>query len=220
MRLDFALYGITIVLFALAAIVFVLNPNGRDVYTIAISILGILTAATGYVLRPRTETTTQAQPTTPPQAAPEQTQPQPVVAAPTVEPPKTETPTPQVETPPTTPPPPQPPETPAASPTVETPKPPEPAPAPEAPVLTAPPPAPQLSAPTEVPVLSATAPPVASDLTQIHGINAKRAEQLKAIGINSVADLSKASPEETAAKLQVSPKIVKMWIGSAKKQTK
>ena len=57
-------------------------------------------------------------------------------------------------------------------------------------------------------------------LTQIRGINEKRAVQLRANGINSVEDLAKASASDLATKLEVSPKIVKMWIGSAKKLVK
>lgn len=61
---------------------------------------------------------------------------------------------------------------------------------------------------------------VTSELTQIRGISKARAEQLKANGIETLKALAEASPEVLAAKLQVSPKIVKMWIGSAKKLAK
>ena len=72
-------------------------------------------------------------------------------------------------------------------------------------------PAPQTAAPV------AEAPAQTMGLTQIRGINEKRAVQLRANGINSVEDLAKASASDLATKLEVSPKIVKMWIGSAKK---
>lgn len=72
-----------------------------------------------------------------------------------------------------------------------------------------------------VPEKPAVAPAdVASELTQIRGISKARAEQLKANGIETLKALSEASPEALAEKLQVSPKIVKMWIGSAKKLAK
>jgi predicted flap endonuclease-1-like 5' DNA nuclease len=54
------------------------------------------------------------------------------------------------------------------------------------------------------------------ELTQVKGIGEKRATQLKALGINSVNDLAKASAEDIAKKLQISSKITKKWIASAK----
>jgi|Deesub1362B_J571_1020462.scaffolds.fasta_scaffold22131_2 predicted flap endonuclease-1-like 5' DNA nuclease len=59
-----------------------------------------------------------------------------------------------------------------------------------------------------------------SQLTQVKGIGAKRAEQLKDLGINSVEDLANASAKELAAKLKISPKITKRWITNAKELTK
>ena len=58
------------------------------------------------------------------------------------------------------------------------------------------------------------------EFAQIRGINKTRATELMANGIKNLKDLAKASPEDLAAKLKVSPKIVKMWIGSAKKLVK
>jgi predicted flap endonuclease-1-like 5' DNA nuclease len=58
------------------------------------------------------------------------------------------------------------------------------------------------------------------DLTQVKGIGEKRATQLKALGINSVDDLSKASAKALAKKLKISPKIVQKWVASAKKLVK
>ncbi|MDI6690742.1 MAG: helix-hairpin-helix domain-containing protein [Candidatus Bathyarchaeota archaeon] len=55
------------------------------------------------------------------------------------------------------------------------------------------------------------------ELTQVKGIKEKRAGQLKAVGINSVEDLAKASAEDLAAKLKISPKIIERWIEEAKK---
>ncbi|MEM2677003.1 MAG: helix-hairpin-helix domain-containing protein [Candidatus Bathyarchaeia archaeon] len=55
------------------------------------------------------------------------------------------------------------------------------------------------------------------DLTEIKGIGAKRAEQLKTLGITSVESLAKASAEDLASKLKVSRKTAKKWIEDAKK---
>lgn len=53
-------------------------------------------------------------------------------------------------------------------------------------------------------------------LTRVKGIGEKRAKQLKALGIATVADLSVASAEELAEKLQISPKITSQWIQNAR----
>ena len=60
----------------------------------------------------------------------------------------------------------------------------------------------------------------ALELTQVKGIGEKRATQLKALGISSVEDLAKASAEDIAKKSQISSKITKKWIASAKKLVK
>jgi predicted flap endonuclease-1-like 5' DNA nuclease len=67
------------------------------------------------------------------------------------------------------------------------------------------------------PVATAASP---SELTQIRGINEKRATKMKTIGIETIDALAAASAEDLAAKLELSTKIVKMWIGSAKKMKK
>ncbi|MFQ6067966.1 MAG: DUF4332 domain-containing protein [Candidatus Bathyarchaeia archaeon] len=54
------------------------------------------------------------------------------------------------------------------------------------------------------------------ELTRVKGIGERRAEQLKALGIATVADLSVASAEELAEKLQVSLKITNLWITEAR----
>lgn len=59
--------------------------------------------------------------------------------------------------------------------------------------------------------------PVPKGLTEVKGIGEKRAEQLKTIGINTVEELAKASADDLAAKLKVSPKITNIWIENAKK---
>jgi predicted flap endonuclease-1-like 5' DNA nuclease len=76
---------------------------------------------------------------------------------------------------------------------------------------------PATPSPTPVP---STEVPAESVFTQIRGISDKRAAQLKEHGITTYEQLANASADELAAKLGVSPKIVKMWIGSAKKLTK
>ncbi len=55
------------------------------------------------------------------------------------------------------------------------------------------------------------------ELTEIKGIGVKRAEQLKTLGIANVENLAKASAEDLASKLKISPKITKRWIEEAKK---
>lgn len=76
------------------------------------------------------------------------------------------------------------------------------------------------SAPTvvteEIPV-EVEAAPSAPELTQVKGIGEKRTEQLKAVGINNVEDLAKASAKNLAVKLKISPKITRRWIRDAKK---
>ena len=61
--------------------------------------------------------------------------------------------------------------------------------------------------------------PTGTPLTNIKGIGEKRAEQLKALGIDSVEELAKASAEELASKLKISLKITQRWIENAKKLT-
>jgi predicted flap endonuclease-1-like 5' DNA nuclease len=54
------------------------------------------------------------------------------------------------------------------------------------------------------------------ELTEVKGIGEKRREQLKALNINGVEDLAKASAEDLASKLKISPKITGKWIENAK----
>ncbi len=56
------------------------------------------------------------------------------------------------------------------------------------------------------------------DLTQVKGIGTRRAAQLKALGINSVADLAASSAEDIAEKLNVSPKRTRRWTTEARRQ--
>jgi len=59
--------------------------------------------------------------------------------------------------------------------------------------------------------------PPSVGLLDVKGIKEKRAQQLKAIGINTVEDLAKASPEELASKLKIAPYFTGQWIENAKK---
>jgi len=58
--------------------------------------------------------------------------------------------------------------------------------------------------------------PTVSGLTEVKGIGEKRKQQLNALGINSIDDLAKASANELAKKLEISPKITGKWIENAK----
>jgi predicted flap endonuclease-1-like 5' DNA nuclease len=53
-------------------------------------------------------------------------------------------------------------------------------------------------------------------LTEIRGIGDKRANQLKAIGIDSVDALARTSVKDLAETLKISPRIVNKWISGAK----
>lgn len=61
--------------------------------------------------------------------------------------------------------------------------------------------------------------PKALELTSVKGIKEKRAAQLKALGISTVEELSRASAEKLAKKLKISPKFTENWIRNAKELT-
>jgi predicted flap endonuclease-1-like 5' DNA nuclease len=82
----------------------------------------------------------------------------------------------------------------------------------------APPPPPTITGTVEEKVVE-TAVPAGTPLTEIKGIGEKRSEKLKALGINNVEELAKASAKELASKLKISPKITQRWIENAKKLT-
>ncbi|MEM3565807.1 MAG: DUF4332 domain-containing protein [Candidatus Bathyarchaeia archaeon] len=90
-----------------------------------------------------------------------------------------------------------------------------PPPPPTQPIL--PPPVPTPTAAEEKAVEIAA--PAGTPLTKIKGIGEKRSEQLKALGINTVEELAKASTKELASKLKISPKITQRWIENAKRLT-
>jgi len=68
--------------------------------------------------------------------------------------------------------------------------------------------------PQTAPVIEVKPPSVG--LLDVKGIKDKRAQQLKAVGINSVEDLAKASAEDLAAKLKIAPYFTGKWIENAK----
>jgi predicted flap endonuclease-1-like 5' DNA nuclease len=100
-------------------------------------------------------------------------------------------------------------------------------PKPQAITVEAPPQAPAPEMPTPSPVTEVMkeekvetvveVAPQKMELTKVKGIGEKRAEQLKALDIRSVEDLTKASVEDLAEKLKISPKITGRWIENAKK---
>ncbi len=206
MRLDYALYGLAIVLFALTVVTLALAQD-ETIYAASTAIVGLLLVGGGYFLKPKANVRTEPSP--PQQDAMaelvEQT-PMSAVEAPKMDThvttaSKTETPienvlsdqiapsveTQKIETPPI-----------AEMQTVE-----------------------QVLTPMAEETATKTIPATAKlEFTQIRGISEKRAEQLKANGVNTVEKLAAASADDLAIKLDVSPKIVKMWIGSAKKLLK
>ncbi len=197
MRLDYALYGLAVGLFAVMVTTFVLvtEQDGRVLFGISFAIVGLLSGISGYFLKPKVVAASASRIATeePVQKAAE------AVEATVNEATKAETPVGK-----------SPVSVPAA---IEVPK----------NVALSEEEANKKSqdiveAKSEVSAPAAAK--VAMELSQIRGINAKRVEQLKANGINSIEDLAKASSSDLAAKLAVSEKIVKMWIGIAKKQTK
>jgi len=63
----------------------------------------------------------------------------------------------------------------------------------------------------------AEAAPLKVELTEVKGIGEKRAQQLKDVGIGSVEDLAKASVNDLATRMKISPKITGKWIEDAKR---
>ena len=156
MRLDYPLYIVAIILFAITATSsIVLVELERNLSVVTTVILGLLFLALGYTQRPRPAVSAFQNP--PPPQTPIATQ---------------------------------------APPVVETPR-------EEEPVVT------EVAASIEIP-------PRVTDLTAVKGIKAKRAEQLKALGINSAEDLAKASPQELSAKLKIAQYFTERWVASAK----
>lgn len=203
--MDYPLYGLAIVLFALTAITLVMvEDEGKLVYAASTAVLGVVSLVAGYFLRPKNIEASLPENTTPEQTTQQAAVNEPnlrkegsIVAAPTT----------QIQV--------------SEAPRIET-------LAVQAPILSVP----QAEAPVTLRQREAHATEVAtstqaevSDLkkaafSQIRSINRKREEQLNSLGIMNMKDLANASPTDLAEKLNVSIKIVKMWIGSAKKLSK
>lgn len=193
MRSDYMLYILSVVFFIIAALaaVYVAEPVSRNLYVVSTVLVGLLIAIGGYFFRPKVKSAATDQPVPPALQEPAPPEPAPPQQTSIVEAPVAIVPK-------------------AEAPLMETPKSEQPI------VVTEPTEPAQVSTPVaQVPEAVATV-----DFTRIRGINSKRADQLKAFGINSFDDLAKASATDLSVRLQVSEKIVKMWIGSAKKLTK
>ncbi len=232
MRLDYVLYSLAVILFAITAITFALvaEQEVRNIYMISTALVGVLSIGGGYLLRPKTPTkmiqTEEPKPETvvnepvlltqnaeaqAPKASPTENlvfDSSQVKANTSVEGSSSEPaslPKPSVEPP--------------SSVVMETTK----LEVPPTAALSAPMTPAAISAPLPKPALE---PPETQEtnsnnkFVQIRGISERRANQLMANGINTIQDLASASATDLASKLNVSPKIVKMWIGSAKKLVK
>ncbi|MEM2994760.1 MAG: helix-hairpin-helix domain-containing protein [Candidatus Bathyarchaeia archaeon] len=93
---------------------------------------------------------------------------------------------------------------------------PQPPSTPQAPAPPPPPPTPPAEVKVEEKPVAEKVAPSTVELTRVKGIKEKRAEQLRALGINNAEDLAKASAKDLATKLKISPKIVRRWIEEAK----
>ncbi len=156
MRLDYPLYVVAVILFAITATSSIMLVEfERNLSVVATVILGLLFLALGYTQRPRSTVSVLGNPPNTPTAITTQ--------APSV-----------IET--------QKKEVTTAAQTMATPE-----------IL-----------------------PTITDLTTVKGIKAKRAAQLRALGIKSAEDLAKASPQELSAKLKVGEYFTEKWVASAK----
>jgi predicted flap endonuclease-1-like 5' DNA nuclease len=233
MRLDYTLYGLAIIFFIVSAVslVVVTEGTGKILLTVSSAIIGLAVAFTGFLCKPKvqsgvissTPTIAQELPVEQTTAVQETVE---AVAeeAPTVEA-VTEVDTPAVDT--------------SVEPVVDTevvsvkPSPVEDSTSVAAsiesevvaePTIEEAEPKIQSEAPSPIPEDSNVAVPVETasnaELTDVKGIGAKRADQLKALGINTVTDLANADAKDLAAKLKVSPKIVEKCIAGAKELVK
>lgn len=55
------------------------------------------------------------------------------------------------------------------------------------------------------------------EMAEVKGLGPAREKQLKALGINTIEDLAKASAKELAEKMKTSPEITSEWIEEAKR---
>jgi len=58
------------------------------------------------------------------------------------------------------------------------------------------------------------------EMAEVKGVGPTREKQLKALGINTIEDLAKASAKELAEKTKTSPEITRKWIEEAERLTK
>jgi predicted flap endonuclease-1-like 5' DNA nuclease len=204
MRSDVTLYVVAAFFFVLtvtSALIF--NDAERSLWIISTAVLGTLSAGLGYYQRPKPKSIQKMQ-VTPVASIPSMEQTAetvpvqaeaPIEQAPIIQTAPVEEEPQVIQTP-----------VKEAVPIVETPA----------------PMAPQEQAPTEKPSQETEVSPVeqqtVSVLTTVRGIGEKRASQLNSLGINSVEELAKASVEELAKRLNVSPKIVAKWVEAANQQ--
>jgi len=201
MRLDYVSYAVAIVFFivTLAAVVYSTAVE-QQVWVVTTVVIGLAFIGVGYTQRPRPagpQVTTNAPP--PPQSQP---QPQQDQVQPTHQQAKIQQQTPQQQPEPLQQPEQQPSEvtTAIAQPTVT-----------DVGKL-------EETKPAVEPAVEPVPPlqPTAGELTDVKGIGEKRADQLRALGILSVEDLSKASAKDLAARLKISQKITDKWIQNAR----
>ncbi len=198
MRSDNLFYALAVVFFLIAVIsmIVIADETQRTLWTIIDVVLGLVSAGLGYYQRPKPKMT---------EATPSEVQPTELGDSHIKESHLAESVEKHYE---------------PSTPTITTTSVPMEMPAPM-PVLAPEQKPPILPAPAEMPALEATGQvPAESELLRIIGINEKRAAQLNTVGINTIADLANASAEDLAKNLTISPKITRMWIGSAKKLQK
>jgi predicted flap endonuclease-1-like 5' DNA nuclease len=193
MRLDYISYAIAIVFFiiTLAAVV---NSSGlqQHVWVVSTVVIGLAFIGVGYTQRPRSAAAPPVTTSVPPPPPSEPQRPQEQVQQQQV---------PEVTT--------------ALSQPVSQPIATE-QPVTEQPTVTEQPIVTDVVKMEETKPVVQSVPLVPGGLTDVKGIGEKRAAQLRALGINSVEDLAKASAKDLATKLNISPKITDKWIQNAK----
>jgi len=200
MRLDYILYGIAIIFFAITAISFVVvsEQNGKNLWTVSTVVFGLLSVSAGYLLKPKDKVATVSDVALANEVVPAAVS-QATVEAPIVETPKIEAVVdlPKVDV------------APLKEPIIE-----------QSDIPTS----------IKSPVIDATSNEVPTSvkevsdkivdmigLTQVKGIGEKRAAQLKTNGILNIQDLANSNVADLASKLEISPKIVKKWVADAEK---
>jgi len=205
MRLDYTLYVLAAVFFIITAVSFaaLVDTQTRSLSVVSTVVLGLLSIGLGYNLRPKirvpaSTTSTPMAETSMPQAT------------------SSEAPAQEARTPEATTAAQSPEETKATETAIVA--------APEEKKLeitTQPMPPTEIQPISTQPSIEAVIPTASTiELMQIKGIKERRATYLKTIGINSIDDLAKASAQDIAKKLQMSPKTVENWITDAKKLAK